>query len=67
MKRQDADLFNHHAAVCHSLVEDSALYAMVGIPLVWITLPRLALAVAVTWLERLRRRIVLHSFKAGTL
>lgn len=67
MKRQDADLFNHHAAVCHSLVEDSALYAMVGIPLAWITLPRLVLATLVTWLERLRRCIVLHSFKAGTL
>ncbi len=67
MKRQDADLFNHHAALCHSLVEDTALYLAVGIPLFWITLPRLAMAALVPWLERLRRRLVRFSFRAGTI
>jgi spore maturation protein SpmB len=67
MKKQDADLFNHHAGICHSLVEDSALYAAVGIPLLWITLPRLALGALVVWLERARRHLVRRSFQAGTI
>jgi hypothetical protein len=67
MKKQDADLFNHHAGICHSLVEDTALYAAVGIPLLWITLPRLALGALVVWLERARRHLVRRSFQAGTI
>ena len=27
MKPQEADLFNHHAGVCHSLIEDTLLFA----------------------------------------
>jgi len=65
MKPQDGDLFNHHASVCHSLLEDSALYAALGLPILWITLPRLGLAVAVVWLERLRRHFVRRSFRVG--
>jgi hypothetical protein len=67
MKKQDADLFNHHAGLCHSLVEDTALYFTVGIPLFWITVPRLIMGALVVWLERIRRRIVLRSFRAGTI
>ena len=65
IKPQDGDLFNHHAAVCHSLVEDSALLFIMGIPLFWITLPRLALAALVTWIERIRRHYFRRSFRAG--
>jgi spore maturation protein SpmB len=67
LKKQDADLFNHHAGICHSLVEDSALYAAVGIPLLWITVPRLVLGALVVWLERARRHLVRRSFQAGTI
>jgi spore maturation protein SpmB len=67
MKKQDADLFNHHAGLCHSLVEDTALYFTVGIPLFWITVPRLVMGALVVWLERARRHFVLRSFRAGTI
>ena len=67
MKKQDGDLFNHHAAICHSLVEDTILYMAVSIPVLWIILPRLALAIIVVWLERLRRGSFKRSFRAGTV
>lgn len=67
MKPQDGDLFNHHAAVCHSLLEDTALYAAVGIPLFWLTVPRLILASAVGWIERIRRHYFRRSFRAGVV
>ena len=67
MKPQEADLFNHHAAVCHSLMEDTVLFLAIGVPLFWITLPRLVLALLAVWLERARRRIFRRSFRVGTV
>ncbi len=67
MKPQEADLFNHHAGVCHSLLEDTLLFLAVGAPLFWITLPRLVLALAAVWLERARRRFFRRSFRVGTV
>jgi hypothetical protein len=66
MKPQEADLFNHHAALCHSLFEDTVLYAAIGTPLVWITIPRLLMAFIVVWFERFRRQRFRKSFRAGT-
>jgi spore maturation protein SpmB len=66
MKQQDADLFNHHAGLCHSLLEDTALFLAVGVPLFWITVPRLILALLAVWLERVRRHFFRHSFRVGT-
>ena len=51
----------------HLAFEDTALYLAGGIPLFWITLPRLAMAALIPWLERLRRRLVRFSFRAGTI
>ena len=65
MKKQDGDLFNHHASMCHSLLEDSALFLAVGIPFFWVTVPRLAMAIIVVWSERIRRHYVRRSFRAG--
>jgi hypothetical protein len=67
MKRQEADLFNHHAAVSHSLLEDTILYAALGIPVFWLTVPRLAMAILVVWAERLRRTAFRRSFRVGTV
>lgn len=67
MKKQDGDLFNHHAAISHSLMEDSILYASISIPLFWLVVPRLILATAVVWIERFRRRHVKKSFRVGTV
>ena len=65
MKPQEGDLFNHHASVCHSLVEDTALFLAVGLPLFWLIVPRLALAAAVVWFEKARRHFVRRSFRVG--
>jgi hypothetical protein len=67
MKPQDADLFNHHAGLCHSLLEDSVLFVAVGVPLFWITVPRLVLAILAVWIERSRRRFFRRSFRVGTV
>jgi hypothetical protein len=67
IKPQDADLFNHHAGVCHSLVEDTILFCAVGVPFFWITVPRLVLAFLAVWIERLRRHFVRRSFRVGTV
>lgn len=64
---RDGDLLNHHAAICHSLLEDTVLFAAIGAPILWITLPRLALAFAVVWIERARRWLFRKSFEVGTL
>ena len=56
---KDADLLNHHIALSHSLLEDTALYLAIGVGLGWITLPRIALAIiAVQVVKQIRRRRV---------
>jgi len=67
MKRQEADLFNHHAAMSHSLLEDTVLYGALGVPLFWITVPRIVLALVVVWAERVRRSLFRRSFRVGTV
>jgi len=62
----DADLFNHHAGISHSLFEDTVLYAALGVPVFWLLVPRMLLAVAVVWIERLRRILFRRSFRVGT-
>jgi len=67
MRPQEADLFNHHAAISHSLLEDSLLWWAIGVPLFWLVIPRVVLAVVVVWLERLRRHLFKSSFRVGTV
>jgi spore maturation protein SpmB len=67
MKPRDADLFNHHASLCHSLFEDTALYLAIGAPLFWLTVPRLLAATVVVWVERIRRHRFRRSFRVGTI
>ena len=63
----DGDLFNHHAGISHSLLEDSLLYAAIGVPVLWLLVPRVILAIAIVWLERLRRILFRRSFRVGTI
>jgi len=67
LKPKDGDLFNHHAAICHSLFEDTILYVAISIPLFWLVVPRLVMASAVVWLERFRRNHVKKTFRVGTI
>jgi len=65
IKRQDGDLFNHNALFCHALVEDTAFFMVLGLPMFWLVIPRLVMATVLTWIERIRRRYVRRSFRAG--
>lgn len=66
MKPQEADLFNHHASLFHSALEDTALFLAIGVPLFWLLVPRLMMAMLVVWFERFRRQRFRKSFKVGT-
>lgn len=67
MSKQDGDLFNRHAAICHSLLEDTILFGVLGVPILWIVVPRLLAAMLSVWLERARRTIFRRSFRVGTV
>jgi hypothetical protein len=45
----DANRLNYHIAINHSLLEDTLLFVAIGVPAVWITFPRIVLAMAVVW------------------
>jgi spore maturation protein SpmB len=49
---RDADLLNHHIALSHSLLEDTALFVAIGVGIGWITLPRIGLAIIAVWMVR---------------
>jgi hypothetical protein len=64
ISKKEADILNHHIAISHSLLEDTLLFAAIGVPVIWITFPRLALAFIVVWIYRLffiKRNINLNS------
>lgn len=54
---RDAKLLNSHIALSHSLLEDTFLFAAMGVGLGWLLIPRFVLAVAVVWCQRLYYRI----------
>ncbi len=53
----DADLLNYHIAINHSLLEDTLLFVAIGVPAVWITFPRIFLAILAVWTVRLVRNV----------
>ncbi|MCD8186907.1 MAG: nucleoside recognition protein, partial [Rikenellaceae bacterium] len=56
IRKGDARLFNTHIAISHSLLEDTLLFAAIGVGVFWLFIPRLILAVAAVWLQRLFSR-----------
>jgi hypothetical protein len=58
LPKQDVELLNRSAAVCHSLLEDTLLFVAIGAWALWITVPRLILAAAAVWGLRAWRRLV---------
>lgn len=52
MDARDANLLNYHLAVSHSQLEDPLLFAVLGLPLIWLMIPRILLAICVVWLKR---------------
>ena len=57
----DAELLNRHVGLSHSLLEDTLLFAAIGVSALAITVPRIAFAVIVVWGTRGLRRL-----RAGT-
>lgn len=57
LNRADADLLNHHIGISHSLLEDTILFAAIGVPVIWIIFPRLFLAIVQVWAMKLRMYI----------
>lgn len=52
LNEKDADLLNYHLAVSHSQLEDPLLFAVLGLPVLWLILPRVILAIVVVWMRR---------------
>ena len=57
LEKKEADLLNHHLAVSHSQVEDPLLFMVIGLPVWWLIIPRLILAILVVWERKLEWRI----------
>ncbi len=57
IKPADADLLNYHIAINHSLLEDTLLFVAIGVPVVWITFPRIFMAIIAVWTVRLVRKV----------
>lgn len=53
LNKRDVDLLNHSIAVCHSLLEDTLLFVVIGAWTFWLIVPRLLLAAIAVWLRRL--------------
>jgi spore maturation protein SpmB len=49
ISKYEANLLNHHVAVSHSLLEDTLLFVAIGVNALWITFPRIILAMIVVW------------------
>lgn len=53
LSRHDANLLNYHVALNHSTLEDTLLFVAIGVPVLWMIVPRFALAIIVVWAVRL--------------
>ncbi|MDR2160413.1 MAG: transporter [Treponema sp.] len=63
LPEKEADLLNHYAAISHAQIEDTALFVSLGLPYVWVALPRFFLAILVVWIEKGRRFLFRRSFR----
>lgn len=53
IERYEADLANRHLAISHSLLEDTVLFASLGVCAWWLLLFRIPLAMIAVWTKRL--------------
>lgn len=49
---KEGNLLNYHLAMNHSLLEDTLIFVAIGIPALWIIIPRVLFAMLVVWLRR---------------
>ena len=54
---KESDRLNHHLALSHSLLEDTLIFVAIGVSWIWITIPRIILAIITVWGVYYIRRI----------
>ncbi len=63
LSKHDANLLNHHIAVNHSTLEDTLLFVAIGVPVLWMIVPRFVLAIMIVWLVRFLHYFLLKKEK----
>lgn len=58
IEKYEADLANRHLAISHSLLEDTVLFASLGICAWWLLLFRIPLAIIAVWAKRISDKFV---------
>jgi len=66
LSAKNADILNYHIAISHSLLEDTLLFVAIGVPVLWITIPRVILAGITVWLKRLLDWTFMPRGRAGS-
>lgn len=61
LTKEDANLLNYHIAVNHSTLEDTSLFAAIGVPVLWMIVTRFILAFVVVWFVRFLQNAFYHS------
>ena len=59
IEKYEADLANRHLAISHSLLEDTVLFASLGVCAWWLLLFRIPLAMIAVWSKRLSDKYIL--------
>lgn len=49
MNTEEANLLNQHTAISHSQLEDPLLFLPLGLPLLWLIIPRVILGICAVW------------------
>lgn len=65
ISREEANLFNHHIAVNHSTLEDTFLFASIGVPILWMIVPRFIMAIVIVWFVRFLQYLRKRQLKFG--
>lgn len=52
ISKEEANLLNYHIAINHSMLEDTLLFVAIGVPVLWIMMPRIVLAFVVVWIVK---------------
>jgi hypothetical protein len=67
LNREEVDGLNTSIAITHSLLEDTTLFAVIGVGLPWLIIPRMLVSSATLWIERfLRSRLPIFAYHKNT-
>lgn len=57
IKPRAASMLNTHVAITHSLLEDTLIFVAIGLPALWLIVPRAILSIGAVWGQRLYYQI----------